>query len=87
MTQDPAWVGFLTGAGAMLAGGGAWFWVLEAKGLRPEKGSLTLSWTLRRWLGIRPKAARRRVLVPLFLAFCAAVVGGAAWLAVHIVLG
>jgi hypothetical protein len=87
MTQDPAWVAFLSGAGVMLLAGGTWFWRLERPGLLPEKGSLTLSWTLRRWLGIRPAASRRLFLVPLFLAFLAAVVGGACWLGVHIVLG
>jgi hypothetical protein len=87
MTQDSAWIGFLAGAGGMLLAGGAWFWRLEAPGLKPEKGSLTLSWTLRRWLGVRPAASRRVWAVPLFLAFLAAVVGGACWLGVHIVAG
>jgi hypothetical protein len=87
MTQDSEWLAFLSGAGAMLVAGGTWFGVLEARGLKPDKGPLTLSWTLRRWLGIRPVASRRLFLVPLFLAFLAGVIGGACWLLVHILFG
>lgn len=87
MYQDPAWVGFLVtvvGVSLILT---AWFWVLEKRGLVPQKGSLTLSWTLRRWLGIRPRRRRRYMLVPLFIAACAAIAGGAIWLVVHILVG
>lgn len=87
MTQDPQWLAFLSGAGAMLVAGGTWFAVLEARGLKPDKGPLTLSWTLRRWLGVRPVASRRVWAVPLFVLALASVIGGACWLLVHILWG
>jgi hypothetical protein len=86
VTQDPAWIGWLSATATaliLLAGG---FWALEAPGLKPGKGSLTLSWSLRRWLGVEPRKPRRYVLVPAFLAILAAIVGGAVWLAIHILV-
>lgn len=86
MTQDPAWAGWLSAtatAFALLATG---FWALEAPGLKPGRGSLTLSWALRRWLGVHPRAARRYLLVPAFLAILSAVIGGVVWLAIHILV-
>lgn len=84
MTQDPAWIAFLAASGVGMVSAGAWFWRLEKPGLEPDKGPLTLSWTTRRWLGVRPKAARRFVLVPIFVLLCGAVVGGAVWFPWHI---
>ncbi|MEV8610286.1 hypothetical protein AB0383_20565 [Amycolatopsis sp. NPDC051373] len=37
----------------------------------PEKPSETLTATVRRWMGVKPRAPRRFVLVPVFTAFCA----------------
>jgi hypothetical protein len=85
-TQDPAWTGWLSTTATALILLVAGFWALESPGLKPGKGSLTLSWTLRRWLGVHPRTARRYVLVPAFLTVLAAVVGGAVWLAIHILV-
>jgi hypothetical protein len=84
--QDPAWIGWLSTTLTALVLLAAGFWALESPGLKPGKGSLTLSWTLRRWLGVEPRTGRRYVLVPAFLTVLAAVVGGAVWLAVHILV-
>jgi hypothetical protein len=59
---------------------------LESPGLKPGKGSLTLSWSLRRWLGVEPRKARRYLLVPVFLVILSAVIGGVVWLAIHILV-
>lgn len=87
MGQDPEWIAFLITSAVVVLLLAGWFWYLEKRGLVPDKGPLTLSWTLRRWLGIRPRAPRRYFLVPAFIALCAAVAGGAVWLAVHILVG
>jgi hypothetical protein len=86
VTQDSAWVGWLSATATALVLLVAGFWALESPGLKPGKGSLTLSWTLRRWLGVEPRKPRRYVLVPLFLAILSAVIGGAVWLAIHILV-
>lgn len=85
-TQDPAWTGWLSATATALVLLAAGFWALESPGLKPGKGSLTLSWTLRRWLGVEPRTARRFLLVPVFLAGLAAIVGGTVWLAIHILV-
>jgi len=86
--QDPEWIAFLITALAVVAILAAYFWVLEKRGLLPQKGPLTLTWTLRRWLGIiRPRAPRRYFLIPAFIAVCAAIAGGGVWLAVHVLVG
>jgi hypothetical protein len=86
VTQDPVWIGWLYAAATALIILGGSFWAIESPGLKPGKGSLTLSWTLRRWLGVEPRKPRRYLLVPVFLTVLAAVVGGAVWLAVHILV-
>jgi hypothetical protein len=86
MTQDPVWIGWLYAAATALIILGGTFWAIESPGLKPGKGSLTLSWALRRWLGVHPRAARRYLLVPAFLVILSAVIGGAVWLAIHILV-
>jgi len=86
VTQDAAWAAWLAGMGAAMAVCGWLFWRLERPGLTHGKGGLTLSWTLRRWLGLAPERPRRVVLVPLFVAVVAMAAAGLHLLIVHIVL-
>jgi hypothetical protein len=85
-TQDPVWIGWLYAAATALIILGGSFWAIESPGLKPGKGSLTLSYSLRRWLGVEPRKPRRYVLVPAFLAILSAVIGGVVWLAIHILV-
>lgn len=56
-----AWIAWLA-----LAGGG--FTILETIALANRRDGDTLSENIRRWLGITPPNARRRVTVPVFAA-------------------
>jgi hypothetical protein len=54
-TQDPQWTALIAIVCALLLGATILFFALEIPGLRRDKGPLTLSWSIRRWLGIYPK--------------------------------
>lgn len=85
MTQDTSWIAWLAALGSALAALALAFWRLEAPGLQPGKGPLTLTWTLRRWLGISPPARRAVWCVPLFVAVVGAAAAGLVALIVHII--
>lgn len=76
MGADRSWATWLLGTAVA-------FGVLEGRALRTriaEKPSGTLTATLRRWIGVDPRSARRWMLAPLFGAFLT-------WLFGHILLG
>ncbi|WP_134667856.1 hypothetical protein [Amycolatopsis sp. CFH S0078] len=65
MNADQRWAGWLAGTLGAFA-------VLEARALKaraPGKPSGTLTATMRRWLGLKPRRARRFLLAPLFAGF------------------
>lgn len=67
MDDSRKWAVWLTGTVGTFA-------VLETKALRgrmADKPSGTLTATMRRWLGINPRARRRFLLAPAFAAFTA----------------
>jgi hypothetical protein len=86
VTQDQAWVGWIAVLAFAFTGLALMFWSLERPGLAHGKGDLTLSRTLRRWLGVRPQAGRRFWAVPLFVLVAAGAVAGLLALIVHILL-
>lgn len=86
MTQDQSWIGWIAALAFAFTGLALMFWALERPGLDRGKGDLTLSRTLRRWLGVRPRIARRFWAVPLFVLVVAAAVAGLLVLIVHILL-
>lgn len=82
---DIVWTKWLVSVAIGLFVVGYTFWKLEKPGLRPNKGERTLSWHVRRWLGVRPYHPRRRFLVPLFALVCGLWIGGGVWFFIHIV--
>lgn len=82
---DVIWAKWLVSViiGAIVAG--YLFWKLESPGLKPGKGERTLSWHIRRWLGIRPYNPRKHWMVPLFMILCMLWIGGGVWFLIHIV--
>lgn len=49
----------------------AWWETKALKSRSAEKPSGTLTATMRHWMGVKPRARRRYLLVPAFTAFCA----------------
>lgn len=84
MRIDAIWVKWLVSVIIGIAVAGRIFWKYEGPGLKPDKGEQTLSWHVRRWLGVRPYHPRRHWAVPLFSVICALWVGGGVWFFIHI---
>jgi threonine/homoserine/homoserine lactone efflux protein len=84
-TQDPQWTALIAIVCALLLGATVLFFALEIPGLRRDKGPLTLSWSIRRWLGIYPKDAKRaRWAVPVFVVLELLAIGFLVWFGWHI---
>lgn len=74
---DSAWIALLAAAAGVFA-------VLETIALANRHEGDTLSEAIRRWLGVTPSRAGRRVSVGLFVA---GLLGFVAWFVPHIVAG
>jgi hypothetical protein len=84
-TQDPQWTALIAIVCGLLLGATVVFFALEIPGLHPSKGPLTLSWSIRRWLGIYPKDAKRaRWAVPLFICLELSAIFFLLWFGIHI---
>lgn len=86
MNQDALWVPLILAALGVMAGFVLVFFILEIPGLRVDKGPMTLSWSVRRWLGIYPNnPKRRRWAVPVFIVLWGLCLCFMLWFGYHII--
>lgn len=84
--QDALWIPLILAGLGLLGGLVMIFFILEIPGLRRGKQPMTLSASVRRWLGISPRnEKRRRWALPLFLALWLGCIGFFCWFCYHIV--